>query len=201
METEARYHHGNLRRALLDASLAIVAEHGGTGPVTVREAARRVGVSHNAPYRHFRDKAAILSALAEEGFGELGRELRAAREKVKDPEARFVATGLAYLRFAHARPGHLAVMFGPELSKNRAPDLQRAADATFQVLKHLALDAGITDVLEARRFGSVVWSFLHGLASLAGQNQLPAAVGSMPEDLAAMGLTRLFRSAATRERH
>ena len=198
LEGSARYHHGNLRRALLDAALAAIADHGGTAGVTIREAARRAGVSHNAPYRHFKDRDAMLSALAEEGFAELGRDLRAARERAKDPEARFLATGLAYLRFARTRAGHLTVMFGPERARSRSPDLQRAADATFQVLKHLALDAGITDVVEARRFGGLVWSFLHGLAVLAGQNQLPAAAGTQPEDVASAGLARLFRSAAAR---
>jgi AcrR family transcriptional regulator len=66
------YHHGDLRRALLDASLALVAE-GGIGALSLREVARKAGVSHNAPYHHFKDRGSLLAALAEEGFAELAR--------------------------------------------------------------------------------------------------------------------------------
>jgi len=189
---ERSYHHGDLRRALLDTALEIVTEHGGTGGLTLRDAARRVGVSHNAPYRHFADKGAILAALAEEGFVELAERLLTARAGGKDAEERFVLTGIAYLRFARERPGHVAVMFGPEITKNRTPTLQRVANATFQIMKDLALDAGIRDVGEARRLGTVAWSFVHGLAGLTGQNQVPTSVGTSADDLAAIGLRHLF---------
>jgi AcrR family transcriptional regulator len=188
----ARYHHGDLRRALLDAVLELVVELGGTGGVTLREAARRAGVSHNAPYRHFDDKGAVLAAIATEGFAELSRRLSAARAGVAEDAERFVQTGMAYLAFARERPGHLAVMFGPELAKSRTPELQEAANQTFQLLKELATDAGAPAGAEARRLGVVAWSFLHGLALLAGDRQVPASVAATPETLALEGLQRLF---------
>lgn len=188
------YHHGDLRRALLDAALAIVTEHGGTGAVTLREIARRAGVSHSAPYRHFKDKGAILAAIAAEGFAELAHGLRAARVGVEPPEQRFVETGRAYLRFVHANPGLITVMFGPELTKNRTPELQRLANEAFQVLKDLAIDAGVVELGEARRLGTVAWSFLHGLSILTTQKQVPPSVGAAPEDLATLGLRQLFAS-------
>lgn len=190
------YHHGDLRRAILDAALEIVTEQGGAAAVTLREAARRVGVSHNAPYRHFEDRGAILAALAEEGFTALARALREARADVTDAEERFVATGLAYLAFTRARPGHVGVMFAPELVKGRTRALQAAANDAFQVLKELALDAGVGDPAEARRLGTIVWAFLHGLAGLAARKQIPPSVGAAPDELAALGLRRLFRSFA-----
>jgi len=179
---------------LLDATLALVAERGGTGEVTLREVARRAGVSHNAPYRHYADKSAILAAVAEEGFAELSRTLRAARAGVEDDRERFVKTGLSYLRFARERRGHLAVMFGPELAKSRTPELQQSANESFQLLKQLAADAGIGDPTQSRRLGTVVWSFLHGLAVLTTNSQVPASVGSNAEALAVLGLQRLFES-------
>ncbi len=192
------YHHGDLRRALLDAALALVRERGGAGDVTLREAARRAGVSHNAPYRHFADKGEILAALAEEGFGELRAALEAARANEDDDAARFVKTGLAYLRFAQSKPAHVAVMFGPHVAKSRTPALQRAANETFQVLKGMADDAGVTAVADARRAGVVAWSLVHGVATLSGERQIPVSVDASPETLATMGLRLLFASLRAR---
>src|SRR5689334_9318570 len=93
----APYHHGDLRRALLDGVLELVAERGHAAGITLREVARRVGVSHSAPYRHFEDKEALLAALASEGFTKLSSALSEARRDVRDDEERFVLTGLAYL--------------------------------------------------------------------------------------------------------
>ncbi|HEU0035478.1 MAG TPA: TetR/AcrR family transcriptional regulator [Kofleriaceae bacterium] len=192
------YHHGDLRRALIDAALALIARQGGTGEVTLRAAARRAGVSHNAPYRHFADKGALLAAVAVEGFAELSRVLATAREGVDDPEQRFVATGLAYLRFVHERRSHIAVMFGTEIAKSRTPELQQAANDTFQVIKELAHDAGVTNVATARRLGIEVWAFVHGLGTLTRDGQVPASVWASPEQLAASGLRHLFRAFSQR---
>lgn len=189
------YHHGDLRRTLLDATIALVADAGGTGEVTLREAARRAGVSHAAPYRHFSDKGQLLAAVAAEGFDDLTRQLRAARGAARDDEERFVRTGLAYLRFAEERPGHMRVMF--ELPKSTTAALQKAANETFQVLKELAGDAGVTHLETSRRLGTIVWSFVHGLCVLSGRGQVPPSVGASREELAELGLRHLFRSFRT----
>jgi AcrR family transcriptional regulator len=186
------YHHGDLRRALLDAALTLIARRGGTGEVTLRAAARAAGVSHNAPYGHFADKSALLAAVAVEGFHELGRTLRAARDGCSDAQERFVQTGLAYLRFVHERRSHIAVMFGTEIAKSRTDELQAAANETFQIIKDLAHDAGVDDVATARRRGIEVWAFVHGLATLTRDGQIPGSVDASPEDLAVSGLRHLF---------
>lgn len=191
---ERSYHHGDLRRALLDTTLEIVTEHGGTGGLTLRDAARRAGVSHNAPYRHFADKGALLATLAEEGFTELTERLATARAGVANAEERFVLTGITYLRFCLDRPGHIAVMFGPEITKSRTSALQRVANDTFQIMKDLAVDAGIHDVADARRLGTVVWSFVDGLARLTSRDQVPPSVGATAEELAETGLRLLFKA-------
>ena len=186
------YHHGELRQALVHAVVAHARDSGTVGDLTLREAARRAGVSHNAPYRHFADKESILAAAAAEGFADLTANLRAARAGVTDPVHRFVRTGLAYLQFAHDRRGHLTVMFGPESAKAATPDLHRHANDAFTVLEEMVGDAGIAPGLEARRLGTVVWSFLHGLAVLTLQKHVPSSVACAPEQLAELGLRRLF---------
>lgn len=190
----ATYHHGDLRRALMDVTIAMVEERGDAGDVSLREVARRAGVSHNAPYRHFEDQEALLAAVAVEGFEMLSRALRAARSEAADPEERFVATALAYLRFAKAHRGHMGVMHGSGLPKSRTKELQHAANDAFQVLKELAADAGVEDVVEQRRLGTIAWSFVHGLATLTGHGQVPPSVGATPQSLAALGARTLFRS-------
>jgi len=189
------YHHGDLRRALLDAVLALVAERGHAADITFREVARRVGVSHAAPYRHFDDKEALLAELATEGFARLSSTLMAARRDARDDEERFVQTGIGYLKFALANPGYLTLMHGPDVPKSRSAGLQAAANQSFQVLILLAEDAGITDLVEARRFGVVVWSFIYGVTTLWTQRQIPASVEADAEALVVLGLRRLFRSA------
>lgn len=195
MRPDARqYHHGDLKRALLDVVLDMVAERGDAGEVTLREVARRAGVSHNAPYRHFEDKDALLAAVAAEGFAKLSAALREARRDVDDAEERFVRTGVAYLRFALKHRGYLAVMHGSGVAKGRTRELQDAANDTFQILKELAADAGVTRTADARRIGAVVWSFVHGLANLATHEQLPASIDASAESLATLGLRHLFES-------
>src|SRR5262245_23788463 len=105
-----KYHHGDLRRALLDAALEILAEGGAAG-LTLREVARRAGVTHAAPYRHFEDKAALLAAVAEEGFRAVYAEMLARSERVKDPVERLYQIGAAYVLFAVTHPAHFRVMF------------------------------------------------------------------------------------------
>src|ERR671929_1278117 len=122
------YHHGALKTALLDAGEALLDE-GGAGAVSLREAARRAGVSATAPYRHFADKEALLAALATRGFEQFGAAFEDAARDESDPLA---AMGLAYVRFALARPGRFRLMFGPGISdRSRFPELQAAAARAF----------------------------------------------------------------------
>lgn len=97
------YHHGNLRRALLGAALAIVATDGIAG-LSLRDVARRLGVSHQAPYRHFRDKRAILDAIAAEGFENLTLELRATASSHVPPARCVIACGFTHVAFAREHP-------------------------------------------------------------------------------------------------
>jgi AcrR family transcriptional regulator len=172
-----KYHHGDLRRALLDAALALVTEHGPSG-ITLREAARRAGVTHAAPYRHFADKEALLAALAEEGFMRLRAEVEEAIQ-ASIGIARLEQIGVAYIRFARTNPSQFRVMFGAEVGdKRRYPSLLTADQAVFDLVTQAicaAQEAGELPGGNPARMGLVSWSMLHGVASLIVDGQMERA--------------------------
>ena len=161
------YHHGDLRRALLDAAAKIVAKHG-AGAVSLREVARLAGVSHNAPYRHFDGLSALLAAVAAEGFAKFGDRLDAAAQAEPNAKRRRNAIGRTYLRFALDHPRLYLLMFGADLDKTQHPELRAAADKSFAVLTGTlgrSGRAGHADAINA-------WAFVHGLAHLVIDKQI-----------------------------
>jgi AcrR family transcriptional regulator len=159
------YHHGDLRRVLVEAAARLVAERGLRG-VTLREVGRRAGVSHAAPYHHFADRDALMAAVAEEGFRRFDTaQTAAAAAAGPAPRARLTALGVAYVRFAAAHPHHFRLMFRPELWKPGAyPGLAAVAARTF---------ARLSETVGACRGGEdpqlpalLAWSAIHGLATL-----------------------------------
>jgi AcrR family transcriptional regulator len=169
------YHHGNLRRALLAAALDLVEREGVEG-LTLREAARRAGVSQAAPYRHFADKDALLAAVAEEGFTALAAEMRRRRDAHEEALPRFRELGLAYVGFAVAHPSHFRVMFGRRTAdRSRHPGLSQAADATFALLVEgivACQHAGQIRQGDPGELALAAWSSVHGLAALVVDGQL-----------------------------
>lgn len=160
-----RYHHGNLRAALIEEALQVI-ETEGAGALNLRDLARRLGVSHGAPAHHFPDKAALLTAIATEGYEALAAELEAAAEKG------FLEAGLAYVRFAVGHPGHVRVMFEPSLYREDDGDLQEARSRS----RSLLLRASGQEVPEdARRAGLAGWCLMHGFALLWLQGNLREA--------------------------
>ena len=134
------YHHGNLRRALLDAALQLVVERG-IPDFTLREVARQAGVSHNAPYHHFADKAELVATLTIEGFQKLELAMRSVYDQTPGtPLERTLAISGAYLRFALENPAVFSLMFRPELRQSSHhvwefdEAVKSAADAISQVL-------------------------------------------------------------------
>ena len=116
------YHHGDLRNALLEAGEQLLVERGAAA-LSLREVAKLAGVSHAAPYRHFRDKAALLQALAASGFERLQVDIKAAAARIAhDPELKLVEAGVAYVRLAVRNPALMQLMFaaGPELPEDRS---------------------------------------------------------------------------------
>jgi len=169
------YHHGNLRRGLLDEALATIGKEGIDG-LTLREIGARLGVSRTALYRHFADKRALLAAVATEGFRMLREQLVAAWQQGGRDQAAFEAMGAAYVRFAAANPAHYRVMFGGFVDPN-ACDAELAAEAAgaFQALVDalaaLQRDAVVRsdDTLLMARY---VWAVVHGVAMLGIDGQL-----------------------------
>jgi AcrR family transcriptional regulator len=188
--TTRRYHHGSLRPALLDAALAAIGDVGPTA-LSMRDVARRAGVSHAASAHHFGDKAGLLTALAAEGYQLLADELTAAWAD----SGRFLEVGVAYVRFAVAHPAHFAVMFRPELQHVDDPELR-----TSKARADAALHGGVgrlprsqvgADPLVA---GVAAWSIVHGFASLWLDGALPPALGDDPEAAARAVAALLFRA-------
>ncbi len=163
------YHHGELRRALLDATLRIV-ESEGTGAVSLSAAARRVGVSPQATYNHFRDKEELLAAAAEEAVRALERQMLAAKEAARGPGEALEATGMAYVQFAHAHAAQFRLLDAPELAtKSRHPTLLAAYEAAFAVLLDAIKEgqrAGVVRASEPRKLGVAAWAIVHGIAWL-----------------------------------
>ncbi len=157
------YHHGNLRRAVLDRALEVI---GSEGPeaLNLRSLAADLGVTHTAPRHHFGSRRGVLTAIAVEGFGELARRLQASVE-AGEP---FVESGVAYVSFALEHPAHFAVMFRPGLLDPDDAALAEASEAAFAVLRSgvdgLARGGAVDDAAAAVVAG---WSLMHGVATLA----------------------------------
>ncbi|MGW4484941.1 TetR/AcrR family transcriptional regulator [Amycolatopsis sp. NPDC004368] len=166
--TEARtgYHHGNLRAVLLSNAERVL-EESGPDELSLRQLARDAGVSHGAPRQHFADKRALLDALAERGFDQLGRELEAARVADDAPFADgLLAFARAWVGFATRRPALLDLMFA---AKNRedARDLREVADRTFASASAMIARAQASgEAVAGERVEFAIFATLQGLASL-----------------------------------
>jgi AcrR family transcriptional regulator len=169
------YHHGNLRDALLRGAVRVIAELG-PAAFTLREVARRAGVSHNAPYRHFRDKDALVAAVAAEGFRELTRAMREAGERPGNALEQLKQSGLAYVAFALRRPEHFTVMFDAPVSSSKDPEYVQASTEAFDTLTAYIKNCQEGGQLPAGNTQERVlyaWSLVHGIAKLAVAERLP----------------------------
>jgi AcrR family transcriptional regulator len=188
----------DLRRELLDAAAALIAESG-PGAVSLREIARRCGVSHAAPAHHFADRAALLAALATEGFQGLADALTAAGDAERgDATARLMALGRAYVTYAAGAPGHFPVMFRPELVDCDDVALLEARMLAFRRLEEaVAAAQGEGWAAGATRDAAVLtaWTSVHGLATLWLDGALPPPLGGRDLDALALAVCDLVGSA------
>jgi AcrR family transcriptional regulator len=159
------YHHGDLRAALIEAGLRLIEERG-ADDIGLREAARAVGVSATAIYRHFPDKGAFLRALAHEGLERLASAQRAASEAAGGGTAGFDATGRAYVRFALSNPGLFRLIFSS--AKGDPMDWDNVSDDAMRLLRDNAVQLVAKDrgPEEAKIFALRAWAMVHGLAVL-----------------------------------
>jgi len=153
------YHHGDLRSAMLRAAGKVLEKEGLAG-LSLRDLARRAGVSHNAPYRHFPDRDSLLAALAAEGFQQLGEAMQGRSGK---------EMGEAYVRFALDNPERFRLMFGGAVPIAKYPELQAAASAT-----HAALVEAFKDHPRPEVAAAAAWALVHGLAHLKLDGHLAA---------------------------
>jgi AcrR family transcriptional regulator len=175
---ERPYHLGDLRRTLLEEGWAATIESGGKD-ISLREIARRAGVSPTASFHHFRNKEALLVAVAVEGFARLTATLRKRVESIDDPTERLRIVLRTYIEFAIEHPAVFFRMFGPLLSTpNKYPDLRTAALASFEVLRSaVALHVGgDPDDPNCTTDAWAAWAAMHGAASL-----IIAGPGSSPD--------------------
>jgi AcrR family transcriptional regulator len=166
-----RYHHGELRRALLETALAVI-ERDGVSALSLRDLARRLGVSHAAPAHHFPDRTALLVEIAREGYERFGAALAAAAAAAPDDDARLAAVGRAYIAFALDHPATFRVMFGSEIAELGAPPpaLVEASRRSYEILLR-GVEAALDRLPPGRRppaeaVAFAAWSGVHGAAML-----------------------------------
>ena len=167
--------HGDVRRLVLDAAIAII-ETDGADSLSMREVARQAGVSHQAPYHYFGDRSGIFAAISEEGFTGLAQAFRDVHE-TEMPAAK--AGFIAYLNFSRQHVGHFRVMFRNDIcGVITHASTQTAADSAFEELRLMV--ARITgpeiDPNNAFTFATMLWSLSHGLATLVIDGPLPNKV-------------------------
>lgn len=163
------YHHGNLKQALLKAAIKVI---GKVGPraFTLREVARQAKVSHNAPYRHFRDKDELLAAVAAQGFERLARAMIATAKPAKNALEALELSGRGYVEFALQWPEHFSAMFDYGEGLNAYPDYAASGRQAFQVLLDYvaaAQESGQLPPVDTSALALTAWSMVHGIAKLA----------------------------------
>jgi len=175
MPVKRSYHHGNLRKALLDAGVALIGEVGPKG-FTIREVARRAGVSHNAPYRHFRDKDELLEAIALEGFERLTAAMKKRSAAGAKAAERLMLCGCGYVDFALRWPHHFLVMF--DLPSRGLPKHDTVGENAFQTLLGFIIESQKEGALpegDPHPLALMAWSIVHGIAKLAISGNLPSS--------------------------
>ena len=177
-----KYHHGDLRAALLDAALAVVNEVGPQG-LSMREVARRAGVSHAAPYRHFADRDELILAVVEQGFNLMQQTMQAQKAAAPDdPLNQFAASGLAYVNFAFEHPAYYRVMFSGDL-------LSSTGHLSLRHTSREALQEMVANIEQCQRLGVVragdpvlqalaILSTIHGFVSLVNDNRIGHLLGN-----------------------
>ena len=190
------YHHGNLAEALVEAARQLLAEKGPAG-FTLKDAAKLAGVSPAAPYRHFKDRAALIGAVSDRGYGLFAERLKQAAAGGTDPAEAFHRLGEAYLAFAAEEPGYYAAMFDAEGVGKSDHD---AGAGAFSILVD-----GLTRAYGREAFGGAdprliglqVWALSHGVATLSAAGRLPRGPGvPTAAEILSRGVDALVRGAA-----
>ena len=186
------YHHGNLREALVQASIALIEQRGPQG-FTLSEAAREAGVTPAAVYRHFEGREDLIAEAARQGYEIFGDLMEFAFNKgLPSALAAFEATGRAYLAFARKYPGHYVAMFESGISIQRTPDLNAAATRAMGVLEKAAVALSQHIPADKRpppqMFSAHIWAMSHGVVELFARSKPGNKSPFSPEDLLESGI-------------
>lgn len=180
------YHHGDLKAALIRAGLEILEESGLEG-LSLRAIAARVGVSHTAPKNHFDGINGLLTAIAAEGFRRHAREMQLGVADAPRGAARLEAACLGYVRFARNHPALFSLMFSPHLKNFDDPELRDASQESYSVLEEIS--RGLVwprrathepEACEELRTQVMLWTFVHGYASLFNEGSIPCSEEGTP---------------------
>lgn len=175
-----KYHHGDLKNALINAGVEILSEEGVPG-LSLRKVAQRAGVSHSAPYAHFADKQALIAAISTEGYRRLYEKLAAVRQSyVGNPLRQLVEAGWVYTRFALDDPAHFKITFSGVIEKEKDhPDFVEMSQKSFAVVVEIVRECQAAEILEAGPTDAAavsVWSLVHGFVSLLLESQISHTV-------------------------
>ncbi|MDJ0754632.1 MAG: TetR/AcrR family transcriptional regulator [Ardenticatenaceae bacterium] len=195
MDSKTKYHHGDLRKALIEAGVSLLQEEDAS-ELTLRRVAREAKVSHMAPYRHFADKNALLAAIAVEGFQILGEQIK---EEIhanrSDPRQMIDHVCLAYVKFGIEHPAHLTLMFSGLLSTGSSDELNLAAQKTLSLLKQTVKHAQKENLLKSvdgTQMAKSIWSMVHGLAMLMKEGLLLSEDGAQFEPIVRQSIDHLL---------
>jgi AcrR family transcriptional regulator len=191
------YQHGNLRQALVQAGLKLLSE-GGLEALSLRAAAQLAGVSHAAPYRHFRDRDDLVSAIAEQGFLLLTEAMQTELSRCRRPDAQsqLEALGQGYVGFALAHPAYLRVIFGGVIDKTNPPEgLLAAGQQSYGLLRGAVargLERGELRGGDPDTIALACWSMVHGFSMLCIDQALPSFVDRKAQLQAGGEMVRLL---------
>jgi AcrR family transcriptional regulator len=195
-----KYHHGDLRNALISIATELLAEDG-LHALSLRKMAQRAGVSHNAPYMHFTDKEAVLVAIAEEGFRLLAVDVESAiAQSGSSTREQLIVASQAYVRFALGHPDHVQVMFRP-VDETKYPHLvkisQTSLNRLFELVKS-GQESGELNAGDTQAITKAIWAMAHGISaiSIAYQTSIMSSTKSS-EDITSMFVSFLLDGLAT----
>jgi AcrR family transcriptional regulator len=205
MKSRETYHHGDLRQALIEEAIALIAEQG-VSNWSLREVARRIGVSHTAPYRHFADRDALLAAVAEKGFQQMvAHLLQALKQSSGEHSEQLQAIGIAYVQYAIAHLSEYEVMFrhSRKMDEKQYPALTEAATKAFMVLVNVIVEGQKESAFRSgnpKELAWVAWSLVHGLSMLLVDGQIQDLEGTTVETLAGFTTQMLTEGLQNRDR-
>lgn len=192
----AKYHHGDLRKALIEVATDLLAEDG-VQALSLRKIAQKAGVSHNAPYMHFADKEAVLVAIAAEGFRLLAADVESAiAQSGSNTREQLIVASQAYVRFALGHPDHVQVMFRP-VDGAKYPELVKTSQASLNQLFKLVKSGqenGELNSGDTQTMTKAVWAMAHGISaiSIAYQASIMSSTELSSEDITSMFVSFLL---------